>query len=92
MSPINMPGFTAEASLYQSNTHYQVRVMLASLQQSGEVLPSFWRLDSFSEFHQFWSECDIDGCDMYMPISGQGTLYVACKHDGGCSSSFTPLP
>jgi hypothetical protein len=38
MNAINMPAFTAEASLYKSSAHYQVGQMPAGLQQGGEAL------------------------------------------------------
>ena len=37
MNAINMPAFTAEASLYKSSAHYQVGQMSAGLRQGGEV-------------------------------------------------------
>jgi hypothetical protein len=40
MNAINMPGFTAEASLYRNSAHYQVGTMLAGLRQGGEVVPA----------------------------------------------------
>lgn len=33
MNTMNMPGFSAEASLYRSSAHYQVGAMLVGLKQ-----------------------------------------------------------
>lgn len=37
---MNMPGFTAEASLYGGGAHYHTGSMWAGLRQGGEVIPS----------------------------------------------------
>jgi hypothetical protein len=40
MTKMNLPGFTAEASLYRSSAHYQVGAMLAGFRQEGGIVPS----------------------------------------------------
>jgi hypothetical protein len=43
MNAMNMPGFTAESSLFPRSAHYHVGVTLAGLRQEGEIVPSMRR-------------------------------------------------
>jgi hypothetical protein len=39
---MNMPGFTAEASLYNTREHYRAETLPADLQYLDKVIPQYW--------------------------------------------------
>lgn len=79
MNTVNMPGFSAEASLYRSSAPYQIGAMLAGLKQQGEVIPSM---------KDVWFEayCDMRGtyCATHVLVPGVGTLLTICWTGGRC--------
>ena len=42
---MNIPKFTAEASLYPRRARYQIRAMLAGFRQAGEIVPSLRKVE-----------------------------------------------
>lgn len=57
---MNMPGFTAESSLYPRSARYHARAMLAGLRQEGEIVPSMrskctWDEDDYCCTYDDWN-------------------------------------
>jgi hypothetical protein len=65
---MNMPSFSADASLYRGGAHYQGGAMLAGVRQEGEVIPS----------RGAWMECNCWGegqdtvCSCYWRVGDSG--------------------
>jgi len=68
---MNMPEFTAEASLYKSRAHYDVSAMLAGLRQGEEILlqPAARRI----------TYCSMKGC--CVDLRDLGYPRICCNGD-----------
>ncbi len=71
MDKMRMPGFSAEASLYQSGAHYRAGVTLAGLRQGGEIIPQMQCITSPAEGWALCCSrvrccyCDAGGCSCF---------------------------
>ena len=82
MNTMNMPRFSAEASLYRSSAHHQVGAMLAGLKQEGEVVPS--------TLSSGFCACSDRRCFCYISVTVPGYVRVntICFSDGSCYHSI----
>jgi hypothetical protein len=70
MNKTRMPGFTAAASFYRSNAHYQGGAMLAGLRQGGEVIVHAARRIAY---------CSMKGC--CVDLRDLGFSRICCNGD-----------
>ena len=81
---MNMPGFTAEASVYRRGAYYQIGAMLAGLERAGEIVPSL---------PINWSDCRwYEGGTKHCCVfdGDRGTQACCCSLHSGCICSYQP--
>jgi hypothetical protein len=67
---MNMPGFTAEASLYKGNTHYEAVAILAGLWRPGQLIQPAARPIFY---------CSMKGC--CIDLRDVGLQRICCNGD-----------
>lgn len=77
MNIMNIPGFSAEASLYRSSAHHQVGAVYTGFKQGGEVVPSAFKSYYFcDDRHRF--------CKSSITVPGYVRVDTLCFYDGIC--------
>jgi hypothetical protein len=75
---MTLPGFTAQASLYRTNEHYQLTMSNADLTHNQTVIPQTWRCFRFGE------------CNFLCCLYGVGGELLYCTHYGVPCNISTP--